>query len=521
VNPVARARNHEYQLPRALREEALRELLTGFRLQRQDPVRSTLWLLDTFDWRLFRTGLRAILDDEQLRFQYLADGRPAGDSAAVAPPVFAAAVEPGVCEGRLARILSVRALLPVAGVRLASTTYEVLDDDGKTVARLHLEHRRYLAPDGGETTPRKRLLVLEPIHGHGASRKALAKVLGHHFPDHGPAGDICARALEACPRRPGEMAGRLDMVLDPAARADESMKVILGRLHAAMADNLPGMLAGVDPEFLHDYRVAVRRTRSVLTQVRGVFTDAITRRYREHFSHLGALTGPARDADVYLLALVDYRALLEPALGPALDAFADFLRERRAREYGRLREELSRPRQRRMMAAWGDFLARPVPRRPAAVNAVRPVKGLADERIWKMFRRVMKEGRAITAAAPPEALHELRKSCKKLRYLMEFFASLYPAADTSPLIKALKRFQDNLGEYQDLSVQMTQLAGFEAEMARDGCLTPATRQAMEALVVRLEARRGEVRDAFDERFAAFSEPTVLAAFGTLYHAGRG
>ncbi len=520
MNPVARPRDHEYHLPRVLREGALGELLAGFRLARQDHLHTTLWVLDTFDWRLFGAGLRAVLDGERLRFQHLADGRPAGDSAAVAPPVFAAAVDPGVCDGRLAQILSVRALLPVAGIRLARTTYGVLNADDKTVARLRLEHRRYLDPEGGETAPWERVLVLEPIRGYGATRKALAKVLQRHFPEHRPARDICARALEACPRRPGEMAGRLDMVLDPAARADESVKVILGRLHAAMADNSPGMLAGLDPEFLHDYRVAVRRTRSVLAQVKGVFADGITRRYREYFGGLGALTGPARDADVYLLALADYRALLEPAHGPALDAFADFLRERRAREYRRLREELSRPRHARMMAAWGDFLTRPVPRRPAAANAARPVKGLADERIWKMFRRVMKEGRAITAAAPPEALHELRKSCKKLRYLMEFFASLYPAGETTPLIKALKRFQDNLGEYQDLSVQMEQLAGFEAEMAREGRLAPQTRQAMEALVARLEARHGVVREAFDERFAAFSEPAVQAAFAALYHAGR-
>ena len=31
-----------------------------------------------------------------------------------------------------------------------------------------------------------------------------------------------------------------------------------------MNENLPGLLADVDTEFLHDFRVAVRRTRSTL-----------------------------------------------------------------------------------------------------------------------------------------------------------------------------------------------------------------------------------------------------------------
>ena len=58
--------------------------------------------------------------------------------------------------------------------------------------------------------------------------------------------------------------------------------------------------------------------------------------------------------------------------------------------------------------------ARPVARRrrPSASRAV--------------YRRMVKAGRAIDDASPPEALHDLRKTGKELRYLLEFFAGLYP-----------------------------------------------------------------------------------------------
>ncbi|HSQ57152.1 MAG TPA: CHAD domain-containing protein, partial [Gemmata sp.] len=88
----------------------------------------------------------------------------------------------------------------------------------------------------------------------------------------------------------------------------------------------------------------------------------------------------------------------------------------------------------------------------------------ASRRIWKLYRRVLREGAAITPASPPEAIHDLRKTAKKLRYLMEFFRSLYPTDKIGPLVKILKGLQDHLGAYQDVHVQIGQLRQFSAEL---------------------------------------------------------
>ena len=69
-----------------------------------------------------------------------------------------------------------------------------------------------------------------------------------------------------------------------------------------------------------------------------------------------------------------------------------------------------------------------------------------------MYRRVLKERRAIADDSPAEDLHELRKSCMKLRYLLEFFRSLYPRKQERALILKLKVLLDNLGNLQDLEV---------------------------------------------------------------------
>ena len=92
-------------------------------------------------------------------------------------------------------------------------------------------------------------------------------------------------------------------------------------------------------------------------------------------------------------------------------------------------------------------------------NAARPIHELASRRILKMYKRVLKEGRAIGPETSPEHLHELRKSCKKLRYLIEFFVSLYSKNSAKAVIKSLKLLLDNLGNYQDLEVQAGKLRG--------------------------------------------------------------
>jgi CHAD domain-containing protein len=71
--------------------------------------------------------------------------------------------------------------------------------------------------------------------------------------------------------------------------------------------NEPGVRAALDSEFLHDYRVAIRRTRSLLRQIRNVFPDDAVEHFSSEFSWIGRLTGPSRDMDVLVLALCQRR----------------------------------------------------------------------------------------------------------------------------------------------------------------------------------------------------------------------
>jgi CHAD domain-containing protein len=141
-----------------------------------------------------------------------------------------------------------------------------------------------------------------------------------------------------------------------------------------------------------------------------------------------------------------------------------------------------------------------------SLTAVSPLSAgeLAADRIRRAHVRVVKRGSAIVASSPAEALHDLRKRCKELRYLLEFFASLHDPKIHRGLVKDLKGLQDCLGEFQDGQVQADAIRTFAADMMAAGQAPAATLLAMGELTARLEQGQHHAREEFAGRFARFA-----------------
>jgi CHAD domain-containing protein len=134
--------------------------------------------------------------------------------------------------------------------------------------------------------------------------------------------------------------------------------------------------------------------------------------------------------------------------------------------------------------------------RPRAELAI---EALAGDRIRSVYRRMVRDGGRIGADSPPADLHELRKRGKELRYLLEFFSSLYPPDVVKPFIKTLKGLQDQLGRFQDREVQANALRALAPEVN-----DPATVMAMGVLVDRFMKEETLARAEFADRFDAFA-----------------
>jgi len=287
--------------------------------------------------------------------------------------------------------------------------------------------------------------------------------------------------------------------LDRRDGALAGFRRVLANLAASIDHNLQGTIEGIDVEFLHELRVAVRRTRSVLSQGKGVLPAEVRDRYRQDFGWLGQVTSPARDLDVYVLGWESYVAPLRLVDPTSLDRVRAELENHRQAAYVELATVLRGDACRDLLDSWRRWLVDPD---VVAADAKR-IGPVIAKRIAKAQKKVLTDGRAISPASPPERLHDLRKDTKKLRYLFECFGSLFPTKARKAFVSQLKALQDNLGDHQDAEVHLAQLRDLAHDLHARATVDADALLAMGRLSDHLDRRRLQERADFVERFAAY------------------
>ncbi len=287
-------------------------------------------------------------------------------------------------------------------------------------------------------------------------------------------------------------------------RADVAASKILAALLEALRANVDGVIKGADIEYLHDLRVANRRTRTFLSQIKGVIPSPVVGEFAPHFKRLGALTGPCRDLDVAAFDLENYRQQLEidrPDLAPV----QQFLEDRRGTEQLLVASELRSATFREFLENWAEYL-----RSAPAVGddqphlASSPIADVAGPRILRAAKRIWKKGSGASADSPAALLHRLRIDGKKLRYLLEFFAELYPPRTIDDRIRELKQFQDILGEFNDARVQLALIEEAMSPSAHPSVSAQKTLAAVDRLKSAITHRQRQLRANFGNRFERFA-----------------
>ena len=379
----------------------------------------------------------------------------------------------------------------------------MLDTESKTVVRLELSELAVRGRNGDRSLGARVGLI--GLRGYEHELEALRTRLCDELalaPAAEPVADAAVRALG---HDPAALTSKVSVALAPDMRADAAAAAVLRALMAVIEANLDGAVADVDPEFLHDLRVSVRRSRAVQRQLKGVFPPVDLRRHRGEFRWLQQTTGELRDLDVQLEELDELRRSVGDPYAGDLAPVAAVLGERRAAAQERVARALRGRRARRGLADWTALLEElvelPLGERPRAAE---PIAVLAGERIAKLFRKMVREGRRIDADSGDEELHELRKRGKELRYMLELFGSeLFDPDVVGPMVKRLKALQDVLGRHQDRHVQVELLRSLAGEIApRDG--GPEALVAIGAATVTLRQDALAARADFAERFGAFA-----------------
>jgi len=226
--------------------------------------------------------------------------------------------------------------------------------------------------------------------------------------------------------------------------------------------------AAHDVEAVHQLRVELRRLRTLLRTLQAAMPVADLAQCIEDCRWLAGRSGGLRDLDVMLqslrgqLAASEFDAVAGPRL--LLRALrADWRRERR-----RLLTALRARRTERLLGVL-ERIGGLSPHAPGWSAA--PVAATA---LGRAYRRVVKQGRRARESGAAPDVHELRKRCKRLRYLLEFFAPRFPGRHVAEAVNRLRKLQNALGQFQDCTVQAEILARLRAAMqARGGdtCVT--------------------------------------------------
>jgi CHAD domain-containing protein len=496
--------------------EIIGQLADTYTFKKEPSVDERFRIYDTFDWRLFNKSLILYSAASRLFLRKLTKSEISDSAAFSKVPVFIGDFPDGELKERLTPILKMRALIPLVEFHSRTTHYRVLNPDEKTVARLVFEEFR---PSRNKRRPALTAhLSIRPVKGYPKYSRNLAKSLKKTGLTICSENEFYLNTMAAAGKKPGSYSAKVKIQLDPKMRSDQAAKTILRFLLNVMHINAAVFEKDLDTEILHDFRVAIRRTRSALAQIKNVFPTRTTDRFKKDFAYTGKLSNVLRDLDVYLLNQDKYKTMLPTVLGDDIDPLFNLLRKKRAKAFQQVLRDLKSKKYAKIMKDWESFLNKPPPDSATASNAELPVIELARRRIYKKFRGIVKTGTKILANTEDEMLHVLRIECKKLRYLMEFFSSLFPRKKINVLIGQLKNLQDNLGDFNDLCVQQEYLLNISAELPAGQRQVKKTLVAIGSLIEKLDHQKQSVKEAFAKTFTDFATPENRALFRELFAA---
>ena len=253
-------------------------------------------------------------------------------------------------------------------------------------------------------------------------------------------GYALARGLPARPVK----AAPLELDQDGSVAAAFST-VVRGCIAHLQANEI-GFLAGKDPEYLHQVRVALRRMRACFSLFKTVLPQPVFAPILDRLRLQGAALGAARNWDVFVHDAL--RALRTQCADEA--ALAAFERRCIRLRRARLRAAqgvVAASAWQRLWLELGRLLADAAWQQDQAALAL-PLGGFAAGLLQQRAATLIKRGKRLQEL-DADGRHRLRIAAKKLRYAAEFFAALFPKRRVRPYVQSLAGMQAVLGGLND------------------------------------------------------------------------
>ena len=261
------------------------------------------------------------------------------------------------------------------------------------------------------------------------------------------------------------------------ASTEDALAALVRGCLRQIAANARGLVADDDVEWVHQMRIGTRRLRSCLRLVAHCAPSGELRRLVSDVKWLAQTLGAARDWDVFVTDTLPPLArwfARDRTTAAGLTRLRSRAQARRKIARTEARAAVVSARFQRMLLEGGYLCAAPHFGTDPSANAAdddKRLRGAAAEFAASLLarrHRKLEQSAVALESGTAEERHAVRIAAKRLRYIAEFFAPLFPRKRAKAYLKALTGVQDVLGQLNDTATALRvadELGGSQADAA--------------------------------------------------------
>lgn len=407
----------------------------------------------------------------------------------------------GDVQKTLKKLIGLRAVLPVASLTVEISEFSLRNEDDKRVVKGQL--LRSLA-----TEDSNQYLALREMRGYGKDFKSASKLLK----------PLLGRSVNNFTLQ--SMLNDLDLVkiennsitrahLSPGMPTEVAVRNMGNQMISQAARHIDGIIADIDTVFLHQFRVSVRKLRSLLSLMKTALPPDIVEAVSPRVSAIAGKTSRLRDLDVFLLDKKHYRSMLPDELDEGFSTLFTQVEKLRRKEKTQVARYFSSTEFKKEFNTCAEVLgSEPLLSSPLSKKPVLP---FAKSLLLKRYKKMQKMNSRLNTQSDDEDVHDIRKEFKKFRYLIEFFSELLPGKQTRRLVAELKTLQLTLGQFNDYCVQIEFLGSLSDDRQIE------MTKVLSGLIAILHLKQAESRQGVEAALAKFFTRKMTAeielAFG--------
>jgi len=281
----------------------------------------------------------------------------------------------------------------------------------------------------------------------------------------------------------------------PGMSGSQASRIILVGLYERLSATGDQILSKTSSEALHDYRVVVRKTRTLLNQLDGVLPEPGLSEFRQAFSGVMKKTSYLRDLEGCCSEILRYKNRSGSDVGSVLDPLLIDINRQEKVERRKVLKYLGSIAYSKLMSDWSIYLQQTLAELDSGDQPLKraclPMQTVANEAVSKSYLKIVRLAAGCNNSMSIAVLHKLRKSYKKLRYLLEIFTEIFPVKERKQIMRELKTLQGKLGLLQDTEVQLDILKSSVAQI--EDRLDKSNKKAIREMIRHIKNKRKKAR----------------------------